>query len=211
MRKEIKEGFTRGRAHFENKINEVKNHDNGIKKKILLSAGLGVTVFSANWIAPFIIKESDWFKSLSAPSDLDSGIALGLVYVANFSILLINLNQQRRLLQNENIEMNQDISATVAYHGLEKIKSLKKKRTSRSLFSVLTPALFAIPGAIARDSSIYFSSGAWELTLFKSAQTAFNLVQMGAAEVALRTKGKEKKKIKKLPNRGTIVDIGQKS
>ena len=174
---EIMSGIAEKRAAFESRITEFRNHDTSVKKKLLLSAGLGLATFSTAWlgIPTLVLKESRWVESWARGS-LNTGLALGLGYGINVVSLLVNLNQGRRLLQNEQIEMSQNFPATVVYHGLGKVDSLKKKRKERSIAAVSAPTITSfIIFTILRESALLSFAALSpermrEIVMLKSAQ-----------------------------------------
>lgn len=213
MRVEIRAGIAEKKTAFKNRITEIRNHDTGVKKKLLLSAGLGLATFGTSWIGipTFVLKESGWVESW-APGSLNTGLALGLGYGINITSFLVNLNQGRRLLQNEQIEMSQNFPATVVYHGLGKVDFLKEKRKERSIAAVSAPTMASlITLAILRESA-FLSFAALspekmrEVVILKSAQGVFYLIQSGAAEIILRTIGREKKKTQSIPANGVVFE-----
>jgi hypothetical protein len=196
MSLEIRAGITRKKETFKKGITEFKNSTPNIKKKLAISFGLGVAVFGANWgLAPAMSIKDYGF----VPTEWNTGVAIGVSYAVNIASTLINLNQQRRLLQNERIDLSQDIIATAIFHGLSKASSLKEKRKPRSIAAVSTPAIIStIYSAIAKESAIFSvaavsPNGLEGVVVLKSIQGISNLLQAGAAEIVLRTKGKEKK------------------
>lgn len=212
MNLEIRAGIAGKKAAFKNRITEIRKHDGDIKKKLLLSASLGAVTLGVNWggIPALALKESKWAKGL-APDSLNPGLVLGLGYGIYTVSYLVNLIQQRRLL--ERINISQDFPATVVFHGLGKIGSLKEKRVGRSIAAVSTPTLPSLAFAvIVREPALYsFAAlspeGMWGLAMLKSAQGVFNLVQSGAAEIVLRTKGRGEKKTQNLPAKAVVVDM----
>jgi hypothetical protein len=196
----IKNRITKRKTDICNGITEFKKHPHGIQKKILLSLGLGAGVLATNWagIPTFVLQESARVQSL-LPVSIDGFAALVTSYGINAASFLINLNQQRKLLQNENIEMNQDLSSTVLYHGLGRKEFWKNRPTGRSIAAISAPTIVsAVVTALARESVFITIATVSpermpQIVIMKSAQGAFNLVQAGAAEIVLRTFGKKKR------------------
>lgn len=178
------------------KFSEFKNHKIDVKRKLLISAGLSAGVAVTNWVGipAFVLKETEFVGKLPP-----EGWMLGLGYGAQTASSVWSVIQERRLLNNPRIGMNQKIEETAAYYGLEKIKQLREKGR-RSKAAVLTPTLLSLIWVIPREITLFslaLSTGRMqELAALKSAQASFSFSQSGAAEVVLRTFGREKKKVK---------------
>jgi hypothetical protein len=194
------------------RITEFRGHESGVKRKILLSAALGTVIFGVNWgVIPAIsVRESELI-----PAGLTTGLILGASCGVNIAASLVNVNQERRLLQNENIDMSQDIPATVIFHGLNKVDFLKEKRKGRSIAAVSVPTATSFIVSSALRESVFISLAATSpermkaIIMLKSAQAASNLVQAGVAEIVLRTKGRNNKE-QSLPENAVIVDMKKK-
>jgi hypothetical protein len=209
MNTEIRAGIINRSNAVKGRITEFREHKGDVKKKIMLSAALGTVIFGVNWgVIPAIsVRESELI-----PAGLTTGLILGASCGVNIAASLVNANQERRLLQNEKIDMSQDIPATVIFHSLDKVNSLKEKRMERSVASVSVPTItsFVISGILKESVFIPLAVTSPErmkaIIMLKSAQGASNLVQAGAAEIVLRTKGRDRKK-QILPEDGVIVDV----
>ena len=193
------------------RITEFRGHESGVKKRILLSAALGTVIFGVNWgVLPAIsAKESEL-----VPAELTTGLILGVSWGVNVAASLINASQECRLLRNRNIDMSQDVPATVIFHSLGKVDSLKEKRKGRSITAVSVPTATSLivanvlKGSVLVPFAVISPEGMRAIIMLKSAQAASNLVQAGAAEIVLRTKGRNNKK-QSLPEEGVIVDVKQ--
>lgn len=194
------------------RIGEFKKQDGNVKRKLFISAGLTTGIFVANWVGiPAFALEKAELARKWLPGSWDKEWALGLSYGAQIASSAVSLIQERRLLKNSRIGMNQNLGETAAFYGLEKIKPLKEKRR-RSIAAVLTPTIVSLAWIIPREitfvSLALLSDGNTQtLIMLKSGQTLINLLQAGAAEVALRTIGKDRKPKQDLPSSGTIVDV----
>lgn len=214
MSLEIRAGIASRAAAFKDKMTDFKSRDHAIKKKVGLSAVLGGAVLSVNMLGlPFLAHtEVGWLNSL-ASGDLNNGWMLGAGYGASITASLVNLNQIRRLLQNEQIETSQDLPATLTYHGLGKVDSLKEKRKGRSIAALSFPIAYTIASTVPKDSLfqsvIVSSGGVQELAALKLLEAIFIFAQAGIAEFALRTVGRKKEtknKVEELP----VFESGEK-
>lgn len=206
-----------GKTAFQNKITEIKGHSKDIKKKLLISAVLGGTIVTANWVGipTFALKESAWVYG-HLHEAWDKGLVLGLTYGVHAAAYIFNLVQEGRVLKNPRIELSPNFGATLAYHGLEKINVLKEKRGKRSIAAVLAPAITSFSWSIPRESAfislaLLSDDNMHKLFVLKSGQALLLLLQVGWAEIALRTIGREKKKTQSLPASAVIVDMKQNS
>lgn len=201
---------------LQKRIGEFTKQNGDVKKKLFISAGLSAGIFVANWVGiPAFALEETELVGKWLPGSWDKGWVLGLSYGAQIASSAVSLIQERRLLKNLRIGMNQNLAETAAYYGLEKIKPLKEKGR-RSLVAVLTPTIASLAWIIPREMTfvslaLLSPEKMRELVILKSGQGLFSLSQAGAAEIALRTMGKEKKveetkeeKIAKLPVWKTI-------
>lgn len=200
---EISAGIARGKEAFKNIKTEIKHHEGDVRGKIYLSAGLNAAVLGINWgaISVFALKESGWIGNWT-PINLNTSLALGISYGINIVSSLLNFNQERRLLQNERIEMSQDVLATFIYHRLGRVDFWKEKRKGRSIAAVSAPAVGSLIVSAALKESAFLSIAAispemmQRVVVAKSGQGFFGLFQVGVAEIALRTAGRERKKVK---------------
>mgnify|MGYP001619428964 CR=1 FL=1 len=200
MSVEFRSGMIADRkAAFQNRVSEIKGHSEDIRKKLLMSAALGGAIATVNWVgaSAFALNEPALIYS-HLPETLYKGLILGLTYGVHVGASVANLIQEGRLLKNPRIELNQNFGSTLAYHGLEKINILKEKKGKRSMAAVLASAIGSLSWTIPRESAfislaLLSNDKMQELTVLKSAQALFAFSQVGAAEVILRTFGREKK------------------
>ena len=89
---------------------------------------------------------------------------------------------------------------------------LKEKKGKRSITAVLASAIGSFSWTIPRESAfislaLLSDDNMQKLFALKSGQAVMALLQVGGAEIALRTVGKERKPKQSLPPSGTIVDV----
>lgn len=188
------------KAAFSAKFREFKSHKKDVQKKIFLSGVLGAATFATVWggMSTFVLKEAQWVDKWM-PGSFDTALALGISYTTQTAASLINLNQEKRLLKNPKIRMNQNFPATVVFHGSEVVKPSKEEdKGKRSIAAILTPTIpFAVFSLVREPTLISLAllspDTIRELALFKTGQTIFSLLQAGVGEVALRTIGREEK------------------
>jgi len=188
------------KVDFQNNISKIKARNKDIKKKLLISGALGGTLVGANWVGAgaFALNESALiYRHL--PEGLDRGLILGLTYGVHAAASVANLIQEGRLLKNPKTEMSQNFPATLAYHGLGKVEVLKEKRGKRSVAAVLAWVIGSLSWNIPRESAfislaLLSPDKMQELTVLKSAQALFAFSQVGAAEIVLRTIGRQQEK-----------------
>lgn len=188
------------KADVGDRVEEFKKHPHDVQKKILISLGLGTAVLTTNWIGipTYVLNESARIQGL-LPIPIDNFAALIASYGINAGFFLVNLNQERRSLQNVNLEMNQDLSSTVIYHGLGKKEFWKKRPTGRSITAISAPTIIsAVITSLVRESAfITIASVSPErmpqVVLMKSIQGFFNLGQSAVTEAILRIVGKNKR------------------
>lgn len=202
------------KAAFQNNISEIRGHKKDIKKKLLISGLLGGAIVTANWIGvpAFALNESRLiYRHL--PEVVDRGLILGLTYGVHTAASIANLIQEGRLLKNPQIELSQNFGATLAYHGLEKVVVLKEKKGKRSIAAVLVAAIGSLSWTIPRESAfislaLLSDDGIQKLSALKSGHALMALLQVGGAEIALRTIGREKKADngQVLPSNGVVFE-----
>lgn len=200
MNLEFRPGILAGKkAAFQNNISEIRGHKQDVKKKLLISGILGGAIATTNWVGvPALTLTESPFIYRHLPEALDRGLILGLTYGVHFGASVANLIQEGRLLKNPQIELSQNFGATLAYHGLEKVGVLKDKKGKRSIAAVLAAAIGSLSWTIPRESAfislaLLSNDKMQELTVLKSAHALFAFSQAGAAEVMLRTFGREKR------------------
>lgn len=201
------------KAAFQNNISKIRNHKKDVKKKLLISGVLGGTLVAANWVGvpAFALNESALIYR-HIPEALDRGLILVLTYGVHGAASVANMIQEGRLLKNARIELSQNFGATLAYHALEKVNVLKEKKGKRSIAAVLASAIGSFSWTIPRESAfislaLVSDDNMQKLFALKSGQALMALLQVGGAEIALRTMGKERKPKQNLPPSGTIVDV----
>ena len=204
--------FARKKAEIHGQVTEIRAHNKEVKKKLLISAVLGGAIVTVNWVGvpAFALQESAWVYG-HLPEAWDKGLVLGSTYGVHAAAYIVNLVQEGRILKNPRIELSPNFGATLAYHGLEKINVLKEKRGKRSIVAVLAPAIPSFCWSIPRESAfislaLLSDDNIHKLFVLKSGQALLLLLQASAAEVVLRTIGREKKPKQSLPPSGTIVD-----
>lgn len=186
------------RAALGAKLTEFKSHKKHIQKKLLISAGLGAAMVGITWGGlPYLALREGTALSKFLPGSSINGLALGVSYGIQTAASFINLNQERRILENQKIGISQNFGATATFYGLEKVKPLKKKER-RSIAAVVVPSLVSYAWSIPREMTLVSLAllspdKMQELAVLKSTHALFSLSQAGAAEIALRTIGKEKK------------------
>lgn len=194
--------ITERRAALQAKVTEFNGHKQDVKKKLLISGVLGGAIAATNWVGvPALTLTGSPFMSFvyrHLPEALDRGLILGLTYGVHVGASVANLIQEGRLLKNPQIALSQNFGATLAYHGLEKVGLLKEKKGKRSIAAVLAAAIGSLSWTIPRESAfislaLLSNDKMQELTVLKSAHALFAFSQAGAAEVMLRTFGREKR------------------
>ena len=201
------------RMAFQNRITVIKGHKKDVKEKLLISGVLGGTLVAANWIGiPTFALSEPGLIYRHLPGALDRGLILGLTYGVHAAASIANMIQEGRVLKNPQIELSQNFGATLAYHGLEKANVLKEKKGKRSIAAVLASAIGSLSWNIPRESAfislaLLSNDNTQKLFALKSGQAVMALLQVGGAEIALRTIGKERKPKQNLPPSGTIVDV----